>query len=123
MGEMSVVLFSFILPLELTSLDGFIGSCTTEFKPVESPTMDDSIGNVLLKSSGFMKQEVGTNIFEGFHIQSRTVIVTLKRRLLRRGLGNNKGISLVVPPIVVLPRRFWPFLHHTVCDYLKNHRF
>lgn len=35
-----------------------IGSSTAEFTLVENPTMDDQIGNDLLKSSGFMKQEV-----------------------------------------------------------------
>lgn len=35
-----------------------IGSSTAEFTLVENPTMDDPIGNDLLKSSGFMKQEV-----------------------------------------------------------------
>ena len=31
---------------------------SAEFTLVENPTMDDPIGNDLLKSSGFMKQEV-----------------------------------------------------------------
>lgn len=35
-----------------------IGCSTTEFTLVKNPTMDDPIGNNLLKSSGFMKQEV-----------------------------------------------------------------
>lgn len=35
-----------------------IGCSTTEFTLVENPTMDDPIGNNLLKSSGSMKQEV-----------------------------------------------------------------
>ena len=35
-----------------------IGSSTAEFTLVENPTMDGPIGNDLLKSSGFMKQEV-----------------------------------------------------------------
>lgn len=35
-----------------------IGSRTPEFKSVESPTMDDIVGNKALKSSGSMKQKV-----------------------------------------------------------------
>ena len=35
-----------------------IGSRTPEFKSVESPTMDDIVGNNALKSSGSMKQKV-----------------------------------------------------------------
>ena len=35
-----------------------IGSSTTEFTLVENPTADEPNSNVMLKSSGFMKQEV-----------------------------------------------------------------
>ena len=40
-----------------------IGSCTAEFTLVDYPTMDDRLGNKVLKSSDRLKQEIETHKF------------------------------------------------------------